>query len=286
MAGDLKRHGQAHVSTRVDCAARWREPLAAASIFFSFSKLFPDSDLAGNLQRMGDATGPSPAARAVDTKALAARERWLPNDSASFRELSACVQRMYMRQWLRHPGAALADWGRSYIQFWQPLDSYTTVVPITLVATRPPLAEDGAVAVGSALRHFLAEPDYFAREEKMPWFIASTPRLVPANVVVIPFAPQLASWLAFAMLHGLPLVAVYVLCKRGSVRDVFPAGFSFLLLLYLYVAGISNLVEYGENMRFRLPVEPIVWAIGAAAASALLARRTAPRPGTGAATTP
>ena len=31
--------------------------------------------------------------------------------------------------------------------------------------------------------------------------------------------------------------------------------------MYVYVATLSSVVDYGENMRFRLGVEPLVWIL-------------------------
>jgi hypothetical protein len=36
-----------------------------------------------------------------------------------------------------------------------------------------------------------------------------------------------------------------------------------MLGVIVYVALVSNLAEYGENMRFRLTVEPLIWVSSA-----------------------
>lgn len=270
--GDFKRNHPWPFSSEVDCAARWPEPLASTSIFYTFTRYYPDADLARNTSRLSAELGPSPAARAADLAAWAARgSQWVPLDSASFRELSACVQRMYIRHWLRHPLSAATNWAESYALFWQPLDTYTAAIPVTLVAQRPALRETGESRAVSLLRHYLSEPAYFVRQEKAPMLGSITPRLLAANVVAIPFAPQLATFFVLVAVHSVPFVAAYIYLRKRSLQQAaFPAGFSFLLLLYIYVAGISNLVEYMENMRFRLPVEPIAWAIGTVAIVALI----------------
>jgi len=65
-------------------------------------------------------------------------------------------------------------------------------------------------------------------------------------------------------IHLMPLVAMVARQMRVSAESMWPSGFGFLILIYLYLAGVSSLVEYGENMRFRLEVEPIIWAIALA----------------------
>jgi hypothetical protein len=281
--GDNKRYDTGFANWRtqatdIDCAGRWsdmfEEPLG---IFFSYSLRITGTDSVRNIPAD---RGPSLAARTADFAAYEARGKWLPIDSAGFRELSACTQQMYFRYWLNNPDKAFGGMAKSYAQFWQPIDSYTAVLPTVLVASRP--AEAGGPSARQTLGSFLNPPHYFVMQAPIQGFTGSdSPRLVPANVAVIPFAPQLATVLAFIMLHSLPLIAAYIRIRSGSMKDVFPAGFSFLLLLYVYVAGICNLVEYGENMRFRLAVEPVIWSIGVITACSLIAwlRRRGSRPG-------
>jgi hypothetical protein len=40
-----------------------------------------------------------------------------------------------------------------------------------------------------------------------------------------------------------------------------PAGFGFVVLTCIYLAAVANLVEFGENMRFRLAIEPLCWCV-------------------------
>jgi hypothetical protein len=280
-AGDAKRQPPGYKNTWIrstdsECARRWFSVVDPSGIFFHYSLLFAGPDAARNLSAALDA-------RSADFAAHEARGKWVPLDSAGFRELSSCMQQAYFRYWLNNPGEALAGTAKSYGQFWQPIDSYTRILPTMLVASRPATAETEDWSIRRTLGSFLNPPHYFALQEPLHGFLVSRSdmRLVPANVAVVPFAPQLATALAFAMLHGLPLIAAYIHIRNGSLKNVFPAGFSFLVLLYVYVAGICNLVEYGENMRFRLAVEPIIWSIGAIVASLLIARmrlKTAAQP--------
>ena len=50
-----------------------------------------------------------------------------------------------------------------------------------------------------------------------------------------------------------------VVCRRRS--RVLPEGFLFLIGIYAYAAFVMNIAEYGENMRFRLSVEPVIWLV-------------------------
>lgn len=271
--GDMKRGAEGfrnwQAQADIDCAQRWPAAFDSPSnafLLFGLGYSGPDA-----IRTFAADRGPSLAARAVDLAAYEARGVWLPADSAGFREFSACLQQLYVHYWLSNPEQAISGWAKSYAVFWQPIDSHTAHMPTALVASRP----GGAATTGPSLlgipAKLLSTPQYFMRQEAIPWFIsAGSPLLVPANVAVIPFAPQLATLLAFVMLHSLPLVAAYACLRKGSLRDVFPAGFSFLLLLYLYTAGICNLVEYKENMRFRLAIEPVIWSVGIVTANVLM----------------
>jgi len=278
--GDIKRHAEGfknwQAQANIDCARRWPDVLSSPlGVFLSYVQLAKNADA---IRGINDDRGPSPAARATDLTTFEARGKWLAMDSAGFRELSACLQQMYFYYWLGNPGKAFEGWAKSYVQFWQPIDSYTALVPTVLVASRPTAAEISEPSIRRAFIDLLSPPHYFIRQETMPWYISDGKLLlVPANVAVIPFAPELATLIAFAMLHSLPLTAAFIRIKRGSLKDAFPAGFSFLLLLYIYVAGICNLVEFGENMRFRLSVEPIIWSIGIITVCTLMTRLRHPK---------
>ncbi len=272
--GDVKREGGRFASWRaevdVPCAKRWQDELVIA--IFNYPAFYPvPPPGAETAVPISVDRGPSPAARVIDRIAYQARQRWLPLDSAGFRELSGCVQQSYFRYWLRHPDRAIGGWLKSYVMFWNPIASYTRVLPTVLVSIRPRAAMTAKSPIWRVLINLVWVPRYFIREQALPAFITGPSlRLRAVDVIALPIAPQLVTLLAFAMLHGLPLLAAGIGIRHGFRKEVFPAGFSFLLLLYLYAAGISNLGEHGENMRFRLAVEPIIWAIGVTAVCAVM----------------
>lgn len=72
-------------------------------------------------------------------------------------------------------------------------------------------------------------------------------------------------WLAeLVVLHLVtPLVVLAVLRRVVRVRSLGPrdALVTMMALTYLYSAGIHNLAELGENMRFRWSVEPVIWLL-------------------------
>jgi hypothetical protein len=81
----------------------------------------------------------------------------------------------------------------------------------------------------------------------------------PAKVITLPFFTSFISAFNCVLLHSMPLLLLFAWLVRRQLT--WPKGFSFLLLIYCYLAGLSSAVEFGENMRFRVDVEPIIWVI-------------------------
>jgi hypothetical protein len=94
--------------------------------------------------------------------------------------------------------------------------------------------------------------------------------MAPATVLALPLLPGLFALVAMVAVHLLPVIAVIVHRRlRDNGQAIWPAGLGFMLLACVYLAGVSSLVEYGENMRFRLEIEPVIWVVS------LVALRTA-----------
>lgn len=66
--------------------------------------------------------------------------------------------------------------------------------------------------------------------------------------------------LVFLSIHLGPVALLYLALTKSITRDSFGEikvlFFGYLLLIYL--SGLSSLVEYGENMRFRASIEPLL----------------------------
>ncbi len=69
--------------------------------------------------------------------------------------------------------------------------------------------------------------------------------------------------LTILVLHGLfPLLALLDQWRRRrDLRRYLPPGTSFLVAASLYGLALFSLAEGGENMRFRLAVEPVLIAL-------------------------
>lgn len=60
-----------------------------------------------------------------------------------------------------------------------------------------------------------------------------------------------------------PVLCLLTVLRRRSVVSAWTPELAFLLAVYAYAAFTFNLAEHGENMRFRLSVEPVIWLITA-----------------------
>jgi hypothetical protein len=68
-----------------------------------------------------------------------------------------------------------------------------------------------------------------------------------------------------------PVVLVAAAVRKFRRRDArFPLGYAFMVSMVAYVALVANLSEHGENMRFRLSVEPLLWISSAVGLGALV----------------
>lgn len=96
--------------------------------------------------------------------------------------------------------------------------------------------------------------------------------------------PERCAWAWAALLVLGPLSALALAARAWRRAGALGARHATALLLafdIVYVTAVSNLFEFGENNRLRFPVDPLVLAVGAAAASAALrelGRRVARRP--------
>jgi hypothetical protein len=78
--------------------------------------------------------------------------------------------------------------------------------------------------------------------------------------------------ISIVVLHGLlPLLVIAELWQRARGRGaVLPPGSWMLAATALYGIVVFNAVDSGENMRFRLAVEPAIIALTAACLSVIL----------------
>lgn len=208
---------------------------------------------------------PQPEA-VLEANQRAARERGelVFYDTATLRMYSQCLQRVYVRYWLAHPRQTLDNvWG-SYQLFWLPIREFAARHPNNLL--QPSIQEGNWPDLSAWARFALSEfsgggyqlgyldmtnlPKFFSYED--------------ATVLALPAFPLLMQALNLLLVHGLLVfAAAYFVVRRGLPVGEVWCQLSFPLLCIFYVAVMTSLVEYGENMRFRMEVEPLIWAVAA-----------------------
>lgn len=209
-----------------------------------------------------------------------ARGRMVFFDTETFRLYSQCLQRIYLRYWLHNPGETLKGAWRSYQVFWLPIREFAARNPIPV--TPPSVQEHNRPAPLAWLRQAvveLAEGGYrYAHldlnEKPFPFAYED------GSLLVIPTLPLLLQTVNMFVFHGALLyLLVGAISRPARLRDGILLQFGFPMLCILYVASLTSLVEYGENMRFRIEVEPLIWLISALAISQMFRQVRAARQG-------
>lgn len=208
-----------------------------------------------------------PAELTVRDAELAAQygiENW-DNNSARKAEIFAAVERNFYAWALQNPDRVLRNTLRSYAFFWRPIANFGHIfVAPYCTAAKTPSAFDVPGLVRVALAGELPEPmlrveGFLRRRVFHPVMVGALTWLDPLKL--------LATALGVHLLAPIAGIAALVDWRRGRLgRDSGVAALRAIALLvcgamYLYVAGLSSVVDYGENMRFRLGVEPLIWVL-------------------------
>ena len=210
----------------------------------------------------------------------AARDQWVERtvglsnpmvNTLFFRELCAQAQRDFLRFAVRNPRAILAKWWTAYRYFfWQPITNCGRILGTFLVWENR--ISDG-LNLPDVVRQLgagtLPERSFAAsgsspltKDQKVP------AGLTPVSLYTFGFLAPMVLMLNVIGIHLLlPLVALAWLVERvrqPAARVLDPQRMAVLLVaatVYVYLAGVANVVETAENMRYRLEVEPMIWLI-------------------------
>jgi len=179
------------------------------------------------------------------------------------------VSRLYMQAFVRfarkHPERILRKFWGSYQMFWQPIRNYAWQY-VDVFYVRPVLEDPFAldVVVRCLLNGQIPEQQYLMTEQ----WVYKRPKPQRADktstysLTVLPTLFWMRNIVAFHVLAPILLLAGAARWVRHR-RTGLPIGYLFMLGVIVYVALVSNLAEYGENMRFRLTVEPLIWVSSA-----------------------
>ncbi len=183
------------------------------------------------------------------------------SDSYAQSIVSGLYMRAYLRFARRHPGTILGKFWASYKMFWQPIRNYAWLF-VDLFYVRPvvedPFALDAIVT--QILNGRIPEQQYLMTEQ---WVFlrpkpAQAQKADTYSLTLLPTLFWVRNVVGFHVLAPILLLVGAVRQARHG-RAGLPVGYLFMLCVIVYVALVSNLAEYGENMRFRLNVEPLIW---------------------------
>lgn len=180
-------------------------------------------------------------------------------DSVAARMWSQCLFKEFFYYWRANPETLIRGAWRSYMVFWQPIRQFQVIRPFPLQI------EMGFYAEGPhwfrALRDSFKEwgAGYKMRQTPLQLAEPKPSDFAPAKIIALPFFASFISTFNGVLLHSIPVLLLFAWCLRRRLD--WPKGFGFLVLTYAYLAGLSSVVEFPENMRFRIEVEPIIWVI-------------------------
>lgn len=199
--------------------------------------------------------------------ALAARfgiGPWALNTS-SVAALFDAVADNFWRFALVRPDIVLAKTWSSYRLFWEPMANYgvqhvALFAPyVTAASALDPAGVARDVAGGVVPQRFGVTSGAFAFGRRLPlrpaWL--ATPRWLDEPRL-------LATAVGVHLLAPLAGIGWLLRRRRGPLPEPDAARAAALLVcgaLYAYLAFGSSVGEHGENMRFRLGVEPLVWTL-------------------------
>jgi hypothetical protein len=182
------------------------------------------------------------------------------------------VADLYLHAWVRfamhHPGLMLQKFTASYIVFWQPIRNFSAMYfgPI-FVTPKVTNSFDLPQVWQAYFTTDVHEQHYFLRGT------IYTKQARPIAIYALPYLPILVLLVNLVVLHSIvPGLIVGDLVRRLMGKPgILPTEFYFLVSCYVYAALIMNISDHGENMRFRLSIEPIIWIIAMAALTHLAA---------------
>lgn len=155
----------------------------------------------------------------------------------------------------------------SYLRFWTPIREYPRGYVSLLFAKRslPDIWNEGG---GSAfLRGDYEINNYYIlqriRSGFLPVNLGDQSSYRPSGLVALPYAGFLVYLFNIISIHILgPLLLVVLQGYKKSIR-IDQSYLLFLYLIYLYAAVVMTIGDHGENNRFRLAVEPVIWLLTA-----------------------
>lgn len=235
----------------------------------------------------GQQAVPIPSEYGERDQAVASRfgvRQWR-NNSAIMSATCDALQDNYLPFVLAHPEVVLEKTRRGYLRFWQPIANYGRMFVALFAPTTPapsglePLATWSALSAGTLPQRIGIGTGAYDVARLRP---SGLPVEATTTWTLWPLDP-LRLLLTLLGVHVLaPLAALAWAWRRRTGPLPEPdatraAALAVCLVLYAYLAVVANIGEFGENMRFRLGVEPLVWTLTLLGAAGLWRALRGPR---------
>lgn len=189
-------------------------------------------------------------------------------NSIGQRLISDLYFQAYGRYLARFPRQVWDKVRLSYVLFWQPIRNYSDlfVAPLRIEPR-----------VTNSFRLGRVWQAYFTPPGETEYWEAGYKIYRPIHFFTIPYLPILMLIINLLVVHGaVPLLLCGdFVARRYWKRPIVRHEWVFLVACYAYVALTANLAEHGENMRFRLSIEPLLWALSVATITTLRPGRPA-----------
>ena len=192
----------------------------------------------------------------------------IPLNTLAVSMISAQYHKAVARFILAHPREFAAHFGRAYRVLWQRIGDYADQFYDPLYVQ--PVERD----FPGFLQRGFGEDQRVMLSRKAVAFVPPPPVSRPAWFGTISLAPLDA--IAIMALHGLfpLLVLVDLWRRRRGLAALLPPGTGMLAATVAYGLFVFTAVDLGENMRFRMAIEPAIIALSAACGMAGLAAIT------------
>jgi hypothetical protein len=250
-AGQLKRLCTDIIASPAGTYPDWFDTLAQSCPAPFFAGIF--STMPATVRASDDATRAALAGVAI------------PLNSLAVTMISGQYHKAVTRFVLAHPGTFVARFGRAYRVLWQRIGDYGAMFYDPLYIQPVDRAFPGLLQRG------FSEDQRVMLSRTAVAFVPPPPVSRPARFGTISLAPLDA--VAIVALHGLfPLLVMADLWRsRRGLAARLPRETGMLAATVAYGLFVFTSVDLGENMRFRMAIEPAILALSAACGLAGLA---------------
>ncbi len=180
-----------------------------------------------------------------------------PENFIGLRVMSDLYIQAYPQFFFTQPKLIRRKFLMGYMKFWEPIRNFGIMYmgPLFIIPK-----------IRNSFRIDQVLKAYFTQGIEEQFFMTGNTydkKGIPVSFYTIPYFPMLVLIMNILVIHLLlPLLLIYAVARQLIYKEkLFSAEFFFLLASFLYAVVVMNLPEYGENMRFRLSIEPVIWLI-------------------------